>query len=136
MGGAGTAVVEGQKPGQRLIDGIRFRVRTGVPWRGLPAGQVSWGRAYGVFRRWRRDGTWHRSCTALRAPGPGPTRKSGSPEASASTPRYGGPTSTTPRDAANSQSGTRRPSLSRPSASGCDQSHGTLHTHQLISPVP
>ncbi|GAA2403804.1 IS5 family transposase [Streptomyces coeruleofuscus] len=56
----------GQKPGRprvwsrrQLIDGIRFRVRTGVPWRDVPAEYGPWGRIYDLFRRWQRDGTWH-----------------------------------------------------------------------------
>ncbi|MFE2038180.1 IS5 family transposase [Streptomyces scopuliridis] len=64
----------GKKPGRppawagrRLIDGIRFRVRTGVPWRDLPAEYGPWGWAYDLFRRWQRGGTWHRIFTALQA---------------------------------------------------------------------
>ncbi len=52
---------------RQLIDGIRFRVRTGVPWRDLPAEYGPWGRAYDLFRRWQRDGTWFRIFTALQA---------------------------------------------------------------------
>lgn len=52
---------------RQLIDGIRFRVRTGVPWRDMPAEYGPWGRVYDLFRRWQRDGTWHRIFTALRA---------------------------------------------------------------------
>ncbi|WNZ08363.1 IS5 family transposase [Streptomyces sp. 11x1] len=65
---------KGVKPGRpptwarrQLIDGIRFRVRTGIPWRDLPAEYGPWGRAYDLFRRWQRDGTWHRIFTALQA---------------------------------------------------------------------
>ncbi|MFE0379241.1 IS5 family transposase [Streptomyces inhibens] len=64
----------GEKPGRpltwarrQLIDGIRFRVRTGVPWRDMPAEYGPWGRVYDLFRRWQRDGTWHRIFTALQA---------------------------------------------------------------------
>ncbi|TVZ83236.1 transposase [Streptomyces sp. BK340] len=49
------------------IDGIRFRVRTGIPWRDLPAEYGPWGRAYDLFRRWQRAGTWHRIFTELQA---------------------------------------------------------------------
>ncbi len=52
---------------RQLIDGIRFRVRTGIPWRDLPAEYGPWGRAYDLFRRWQRDGTWFRIFTALQA---------------------------------------------------------------------
>ncbi|MGW4938980.1 IS5 family transposase [Streptomyces sp. NPDC004166] len=65
---------KGKKPGRpptwasrRLIDGIRFRVRTGIPWRDLPAEYGPWGRAYDLFRRWQRAGTWHRIFTELQA---------------------------------------------------------------------
>lgn len=65
---------KGKKPGRpltwarrQLIDGIRFRVRTGVPWRDLPAEYGPWGRVYDLFRRWQRDGTWHRIFPALQA---------------------------------------------------------------------
>lgn len=64
----------GKKPGRpltwarrQLIDGIRFRIRTGVPWRDMPAEYGPWGRVYDLFRRWQRDGTWHRIFTALQA---------------------------------------------------------------------
>ncbi|MFB6892436.1 IS5 family transposase [Kitasatospora sp. NPDC056327] len=50
---------------RRLIDGIRFRVRTGVPWRDVPVEYGPWGRVYDLFRRWQRDGTWHRVLTRL-----------------------------------------------------------------------
>jgi transposase len=65
---------KGKKPGRpptwvrrQLIDGVRFRVRTGIPWRDLPAEYAPWGRVYDLFRRWQRDGTWHRIFTALQA---------------------------------------------------------------------
>ncbi|MFE0476880.1 IS5 family transposase [Streptomyces sp. NPDC058947] len=50
---------------RRLIDGIRFRVRTGVPWRDVPVEYGPWGRIYDLFRRWQRNGTWHRILTRL-----------------------------------------------------------------------
>jgi transposase len=52
---------------RQLIDGIRFRVRTGVPWRDLPARYGPWPTVYGLFRRWQRDGTWARIVTDLQA---------------------------------------------------------------------
>ena len=52
---------------RQLIDGIRFRVRTGIPWRDLPAEYGPWGRVYDLFRRWQRDGTWQRIFIALQA---------------------------------------------------------------------
>jgi transposase len=52
---------------RQLIDGIRFRVRTGIPWRDMPAEYGLWGRAYDLFRRWQRNGTWQRIFTELQA---------------------------------------------------------------------
>lgn len=74
VGPAGAAVAEGEE-GRRpptwakrqLIDGIRFRTRTGVPWRDVPERYGPWARSYDLFRRWQRDGTWHRIFTALQA---------------------------------------------------------------------
>ncbi|MEU0250472.1 transposase [Streptomyces sp. NPDC006235] len=51
---------------RRLVDGIRFRVRTGTPWRDMPQEYGPWGRVYDLFRRWwQRNGTWQRIFTAL-----------------------------------------------------------------------
>ncbi|MCX4460134.1 IS5 family transposase [Streptomyces sp. NBC_01728] len=65
---------QGKKPGRppiwprrQLIDGIRFRVRTGIPWRDVPVEYGPWARSYDLFRRWQRDGTWQRIFTALQA---------------------------------------------------------------------
>lgn len=52
---------------RRLIDGIRYRVRTGVPWRDLPERYGPWQTVYGLFRRWQRDGSWARIITGLQA---------------------------------------------------------------------
>ncbi|GGU47301.1 transposase [Streptomyces violascens] len=56
---------KGKKPGRppvwtrrQLIDGIRWRTRTGAPWRDVPDRYEPWDRAYDLFRRWQRDGTW------------------------------------------------------------------------------
>jgi transposase len=54
-------------PRRQLIDGIRWRVRTGVPWRDLPPRYGSWQTVYGLFRRWQRAGVWARIITALQA---------------------------------------------------------------------
>lgn len=54
-------------PRRQLIDGIRFRVRTGVPWRDVPVEYGPWGRIYALFRRWQRNGTWHRVLTQLQS---------------------------------------------------------------------
>nr|WP_279588739.1 transposase [Actinophytocola oryzae] len=36
---------------RQLIDGIRWRLRVGAPWRDVPV-------VYGLFRRWHRTGGW------------------------------------------------------------------------------
>lgn len=41
-------------PRRQLIDGIRFRVRTGIPWRDVPEQYGPWARVYDLFRRWQR----------------------------------------------------------------------------------
>ena len=65
---------QGKKPGRpptwtrrQLIDGIRWRTRTGAPWRDLPERYGPWDRAYDLFRRWQRDGTWQRIFVHLQA---------------------------------------------------------------------
>jgi transposase len=64
----------GKKPGRprtwtrrQLIDGIRWRTRTGAPWRDVPEPYGPWESVYGLFRRWQRNGTWRRIVTALQA---------------------------------------------------------------------
>lgn len=52
---------------RQLIDGIRWRVRAGVPWRDVPACYGSWSAVYALFRRLQRNGTWVRILTALQA---------------------------------------------------------------------
>jgi transposase len=65
---------QGIKPGRppvwtrrQLIDGIRWRTRTGAPWRDVPERYGPWDRVYDLFRRWQRDGTWARIVTQLQA---------------------------------------------------------------------
>jgi transposase len=52
---------KGKKPGRppkwskrQLIDGIRWRVRVGSPWRDVPDCYGPWQTVYGLFRRWQR----------------------------------------------------------------------------------
>lgn len=52
---------------QMLVDGVRWRVRTGAPWRDLPCEYGPWQTVYGLFRRWQRQGVWARLLTLLRA---------------------------------------------------------------------
>ncbi|MFC0071951.1 IS5 family transposase [Umezawaea endophytica] len=52
---------------RQLVDGIRWRVRVGAPWRDIPATYGSWSAAYALFRRWQRAGAWQLILTALQA---------------------------------------------------------------------
>ncbi|MFE3388004.1 IS5 family transposase [Streptomyces anulatus] len=54
-------------PRRQLIDGIRFRVRTGAPWRDAPVEYGPWSRIYDLFRRWQRNGTWQWTLTRLQS---------------------------------------------------------------------
>ncbi|MFE6856935.1 transposase [Streptomyces sp. NPDC057674] len=65
---------QGVKPGRppvwmrrQLIDGVRWRTRTGAPWRDVPERYGPWDRVCDLFRSWQRDGTWARIVTQLRA---------------------------------------------------------------------
>ena len=52
---------------RQLIDGIRWRIRAGVPWRDVPERYGPWQTVYGLFRRWQRDGYVARVVTGLQA---------------------------------------------------------------------
>ncbi|MCO5998432.1 IS5 family transposase [Actinoallomurus rhizosphaericola] len=52
---------------RQLIDGIRWRVRVGAPWRDVPECYGSWQAVYGLFRRWQRAGVWQQIITGLQA---------------------------------------------------------------------
>jgi transposase len=64
----------GKRPGRpskwtkrQLIDGIRWRARTGAPWRDVPEFYGSWQAVYALFRRWQLSGAWARIVTALQS---------------------------------------------------------------------
>jgi transposase len=64
----------GKKPGRpprwtkrQLINGIRWRVRAGTPWRDVPPAYGSWQAVYGLFRRWQRAGVWVAILSRLQA---------------------------------------------------------------------
>ncbi|MGR7025869.1 IS5 family transposase [Geodermatophilus sp. URMC 62] len=66
----------GRKPGRprkwtlrQLVDGIRFRTRTGCPWRDVPERYGTWQSIYGLFRAWQLAGRWPAILTGLRALG-------------------------------------------------------------------
>ncbi|WP_128980922.1 IS5 family transposase [Streptomyces roseicoloratus] len=52
---------------RRVINGILFRVRTGIPWRDLPERYGSWKTVYERHRRWSADGRWDRILQAVQA---------------------------------------------------------------------
>ena len=51
---------------RRILNAILYLVRAGCQWRMLPKTFPNWNTVYGVFRNWRRDGTWQRIHGALR----------------------------------------------------------------------
>lgn len=52
---------------RRIINGILCRLRTGVPWRDLPARFGPWKTVYERHRRWSADGIWDRIFAAVLA---------------------------------------------------------------------
>lgn len=50
-----------------IVEGILWRLRTGAPWRDLPARYGPWQTVYTRFRRWQRAGVWDRVLAALLA---------------------------------------------------------------------
>lgn len=51
---------------RRIINAILYLVRTGCQWRMLPGDFPNWNTVYGIFWRWRKDGTWQRIHDRLR----------------------------------------------------------------------
>ena len=52
-----------------VVEGIRWRLATGVPWRDLPAHFGPWRTVYFRFRRRQRAGVWAGALAALQATG-------------------------------------------------------------------
>jgi transposase len=52
---------------RQLVDGVRWRIRVGAPWRDVPECYGHWRSVYGLYRQWQRDGTWARILTALQS---------------------------------------------------------------------
>ena len=55
---------KGKRPGRppkwsrrQLLNGIRWRVRVGAPWRDVPERYGHWQSIYSLFRRWQRAGS-------------------------------------------------------------------------------
>lgn len=52
---------------RRVLNGILFRLKTGIPWRDLPERFGPWQTVYSRFRRWQRAGIWPRILADLQA---------------------------------------------------------------------
>jgi transposase len=50
---------------RRIINGIVWKLRTGAPWRDLPARYGPWSTVACRFRRWRLAGIWDRLFAAV-----------------------------------------------------------------------
>lgn len=48
-----------------VINGILWILRTGAPWRDLPARYGHWQTVYSRFRRWKQAGVWERMLGSL-----------------------------------------------------------------------
>lgn len=54
-------------PLRELVDGVRFRVRVGCPWRDVPQRYGPWWRVYALFSCWQLLGIWRHLEQALLA---------------------------------------------------------------------
>jgi putative transposase len=52
---------------RRVVNGILYIAKTGVPWRYLPKAYGKWGTLYDYFRQWRITGLWKRIHDTLRS---------------------------------------------------------------------
>ena len=52
---------------RRILNGILWKLATGVPWRDVPARYGPWKTLYKRFTRWQEDGTWARIEASLHA---------------------------------------------------------------------
>jgi transposase len=52
---------------RQIVNGILWRLATGVPWRDLPERFGPWRTVYSRFRRWQHAGVWERVLAALHA---------------------------------------------------------------------
>ena len=50
-----------------IINGIRWMLRTGAPWRDLPERYGPWRTVASRFYRWQRAGVWHQLLAAVQA---------------------------------------------------------------------
>lgn len=61
-----------------VINGVMWRVRTGCPWRDVPASYGPWKTVYNRHRTWSADGTWNRLLKELQRGSDAQTDPSGS----------------------------------------------------------
>ena len=54
------------KDNRRFVEAVLWMMRTGSPWRDLPAELGHWHRTFVRFSRWREKAVWERVATALR----------------------------------------------------------------------
>ncbi|MFM2432623.1 MAG: hypothetical protein RLZZ511_3837 [Cyanobacteriota bacterium] len=54
---------------RQVINGIRWVLRTGAPWRDLPARYGRWPTVAGRFYRWQKTGLWSQLLAQLQAAG-------------------------------------------------------------------
>jgi transposase len=52
---------------RRILNAIRWRLRTGAPWRDLPERYGSWKTVDSRFRRWQQQGLWDKIFAELQA---------------------------------------------------------------------
>jgi putative transposase len=52
---------------RRIIDGVRYLLRSGCAWRLLPHEYGPWSTVYDLYRRWVKNGLWTRIHDTLRA---------------------------------------------------------------------
>jgi len=66
---------------RRIVNAILYVSRTGCQWRMLPKDYPKWSTVYGIFWRWRNDGTWEKVHNALREKVPKQSGKKSTPTA-------------------------------------------------------
>lgn len=54
---------------RRILNALRWRLRTGTPWRDLPERYGSWKTVYSRFGRWQQKGIWDKILVELQADG-------------------------------------------------------------------
>ena len=64
------SVITGGRPREddrRVLNGIVWKIRSGAPWRDVPARYGSWKSIYTRFRRWALNGTFNKMLAAAHA---------------------------------------------------------------------